>query len=369
MDTSGDHARAPAAHPAWPDPGSIAPALLAWYDRNARALPWRAPPGASPAEPYRVWLAEVMLQQTTVAAAAGYYRAFLARWPDVFALAAAEEAEVMAAWAGLGYYARARHLIACARAMAARGGFPATEAELRALPGVGAYTAAAVAAIAFGQPAVVVDANVARVVARLFAITTPLPAARPAIRAGAAAITPAARPGDFAQAMMDLGATICTARVAKCGQCPLRAVCRAAALGEAGRLPIKAPKRAKPQRRGRTFWIAQEGRVWLVRRPPRAMLGGMRALPDDGWTAARDGAGPAPIDGEWRVGGEVTHGFTHCALTLAVLVYAGEARPHPPPASGEWWPVDRLAEAGLPSLYVKAAARAMAQAPGEAADA
>ena len=259
--------------------------LLAWYDRHARDLPWRAPPGEPPTDPYRVWLSEVMLQQTTVAAVKPYFRAFTERWPSVEALAAAPEEEVMAAWAGLGYYSRARNLVKAARAVAERGGFPDTETGLRELPGLGAYTAAAVAAIAFGRRAVVVDANVERVVARLFAISEPLPAARKAIRTKTAAITPDDRAGDFAQGLMDLGATICTSRDPKCLLCPLAGDCAARIAGDPARFPIKPPKKVKPLRKGMAWWIEREtpegAMVWLVRRPGKGMLGGMRALPDD----------------------------------------------------------------------------------------
>jgi A/G-specific adenine glycosylase len=329
--------------------------LLAWYDRNARALPWRSPPGAPPPGPYRVWLSEVMLQQTTTAAVAPYYARFLDRWPTVGALAAADEADVMAAWAGLGYYSRARNLVAAARTVAAQGGFPDTEAGLRALPGVGAYIAAAVAAIAFGHRAVVVDANVERVVTRLFAIGEPLPGARKAIRSATDRITPASRAGDFAQAMMDLGATICTPRGPRCHVCPLSADCVARAEGDPERYPVKAAKNAKPLRRGTAFWIERGGAVWLVRRPGIGLLGGMRALPDDGWSARGDGAGPPA--GAWRQAGLVRHGFTHFDLELAVLVAEhGDHRS----GEGEWWPIADLAGAGLPTLFAKAAARARA---------
>ena len=332
-----------------------APDLLAWYDKHARDLPWRAQPGQPAPEPYRVWLSEVMLQQTTVAAVKGYFAAFTQRWPSVEALAAAPDEAVMAAWAGLGYYARARNLLACARAVAATGAFPRTEAELRALPGLGAYTAAAVAAIAFGERAVVVDANVERVVSRLFAIGEPLPGARKAIRAAAEQITPASRAGDFAQAMMDLGATVCTPRAPRCLLCPLAGVCRARAGGEAERYPVKAAKAARPERAGRAFWIERDGAVWLVRRPGKGMLGGMRALPDDGWSARGDGSGAAPLALDWRAAGVVRHGFTHFSVTLSVsagvLAGAGDAGAL---GEGEWWPLDRIGEAGLPTLFARA---------------
>jgi A/G-specific adenine glycosylase len=340
----------------------IAATLLEWYDAHARALPWRAPPGTSAPDPYRVWLSEVMLQQTTVAAVKIYFAAFTTRWPDVVALAAADDADVMAAWAGLGYYARARNLLACAREVAARGGtFPATEGELRALPGLGAYTAAAVAAIAFGERAVVVDANVERVVSRLFAIADPLPAGRAAIREAAGQITPDARAGDFAQAMMDLGATICTSRAPRCLLCPLSAQCTARAEGEPDRYPVKAPKKAKRERQGRAFWIARDDSVWLVRRAGKGMLGGMRALPDDGWRASADGAAPPPLSGPWENAGKVSHVFTHFALEMHLAVYLGDDWDNLAPDEGVWWPLDRLDEAGLPTLFAKAARLALAQ--------
>ncbi len=334
---------------------TVSERLLGWYDQHARALPWRSPPGAQPPDPYRVWLSEVMLQQTTTAAVSPYFARFTQRWPDVGALAAADDADVMAAWAGLGYYARARNLLACARAVAGRGGiFPQTEAELRELPGLGAYTAAAVAAIAFGQRAVVIDANVERVMARLFAIEEPLPGARKAIRTYAEAITPGQRSGDFAQAMMDLGATICTSRGPRCLLCPLASVCRARSL-DPERLPIKATKKPKPQRRGLAFWIVRDGAVWLVQRDARGMLGGMRALPDDGWSAKVDGSGAPPHAGEWQSLGAVRHSFTHFDLELELMLYSGRDLVRFTLDTGEWWPLARIGEAGLPTLFAKAA--------------
>lgn len=338
----------------------IAEDLLAHYDVHARRLPWRAPPGANLADPYRVWLSEVMLQQTTVAAVGPYFATFTQRWPDVAALAGAADADVMAAWAGLGYYARARNLLACARAVAGEhgGSFPDTEEGLRALPGVGAYTAAAVAAIAFGRRAVVIDANVERVVARLFAIDTPLPAGRAAIREAADAITPDARAGDFAQAMMDLGATICTARKPACGICPLREDCAAFLTADPAAFPVKAAKKARPHRRGHGWWIERaDGHVWLVRRPGRGMLGGMRALPSSDWGDAPDATPPVAV--AWRALAQpVTHIFTHFSLALTVHV-AHVERDVTLPGEGEWWPVARIGEAGLPTLFRRAAEMAM----------
>lgn len=294
----------------------VAPRLLAWYDRHARVLPWRAPPGAPPTDPYRVWLSEIMLQQTTVAAVRSYFNRFTALWPDVQALAAADEAQVMAEWAGLGYYARARNLIACARKVAEAGAFPRTRDGLAALPGVGPYTSAAIAAIAFDQPETVVDGNVERVVSRLFAVQTPLPAARRELNALAATLTPAERPGDYAQAMMDLGATICTPRNPACGICPLMDLCAARAQGIAAELPRKAAKAAKPIRTGLVWVAMDDATVLLERRPARGLLGGTLAFPTTGW----DGTDlPPPAAGPWTDRGEVRHVFTHFDLRLRVM--------------------------------------------------
>lgn len=334
---------------------TISESLLGWYRDHARVLPWRSPPGSAPPDPYRVWLSEVMLQQTTVAAVISYFELFTRRWPSVKALAAADEGEVMAAWAGLGYYARARNLIACARAVAARGGiFPDAEDGLRRLPGLGAYTAAAVAAIAFGRRAVVVDANVERVVARLFAVAEPLPGVRAAIRALTDRITPDRHAGDFAQAMMDLGATICTPRAPRCMICPISAHCEGRREG-AERFPVKVPKKPRPKRRGQTFWIERGGAVWLVRRAASGMLGGMRALPDDGWNAGADGANPPPVPGQWASAGVVRHVFTHFELELHLQVYSGSGWDSLAAGDGEWWPLDALDAAGLPTVFAKAA--------------
>ncbi|KLI63480.1 A/G-specific adenine glycosylase [Aurantiacibacter marinus] len=327
--------------------------LLDWYDAHARDLPWRAAPSTTPPDPYRVWLSEVMLQQTTVAAVKPYFAKFTERWPTVQALAAAPEEEVMAAWAGLGYYSRARNVVKCAAEVAALGAFPDTEADLRKLPGLGDYTAAAVAAIAFGRRAVVVDANVERVVARLFAIEDSLPGARKTIRVKADSITPDTRAGDFAQGLMDLGSGICTSRDAKCLLCPLQKVCKGRASGDPLRLPVKAPKKAKPSRTGTAFWIERDDAVWLVKRPGKGMLGGMRSLPDDGWSARGDGNKDAPLSGAWKAAGVVRHSFTHFDLELGVAVHA-EHRPAPG-GEGEWWPTGSIEEAGLPTLFAKAA--------------
>ena len=259
--------------------------LLAWYDRHRRTLPWRAPAGRR-ADPYVVWLSEIMLQQTTVATVGDYFRRFVERWPTIEALAAAPIDEVLSAWAGLGYYARARNLHACALAVAGPHGgrFPTEEAALLALPGIGAYTAAAIRAIAFDQPASAVDGNVERVIARLFAIETPLPDAKTEIKARAARLVPAERAGDYAQAMMDLGATVCTPRNPRCVICPLMANCKARKLGLAEDLPRRAPKALKPTRRGLAFVLARkDGAILLRKRPPKGLLGGMDEVPSSPW--------------------------------------------------------------------------------------
>jgi len=338
-------------------PRAIADRLLAWYDAHARTLPWRAPPGAPPTDPYRVWLSEIMLQQTQVASARPYFEKFTARWPDFHSLAAAEDAELMAAWAGLGYYARARNLLACARAVAGDHGgtLPSTEPELRGLPGIGGYTAAAIAAIAFGRRAVVVDANVERVVARLFAVEEALPRAKPRIHSLTDSITPDERAGDFAQAMMDLGSSICSARAPRCLACPLREDCDGFRGGAPESYPRKAPKAAKPQRYGTMFWAEHDGQVLLVRRPDKGLLGGMRALPTGPWAETQPGLQGAPVPGDWRLlDRQVRHGFTHFNLevTLAAARIDGQT------GAGEWWPIAGLESAGLPTVFAKAA-RAM----------
>jgi A/G-specific adenine glycosylase len=327
----------------------ITPKILAHYDANARSLPWRSPPGTISPPPYRVWLSEIMLQQTTVAAVKPYFEAFTARWPDVAALASADDADVMSAWAGLGYYARARNLLACARTVVAEHGgkFPETEAALLTLPGIGAYTAAAIAAIAFGRRAVVVDGNVERVVARLFRVATPMPVAKPELRAFAAGLTPQARCGDFAQAMMDLGATVCTPRNPGCERCPVNDYCAAQADPEG--FPVKAVKAARPARGWTAWWIEQDGSVMLVRRPPKGLLGGMRALPV---------ADMPPVSGDWRDAGQITHIFTHFALTLSIKAATLEKSCALQP-EWEWWPIVNLGDAGLPSLFAKAARAAL----------
>ncbi len=338
---------------------ALAASLLDWYDRHRRVLPWRAGPGER-ADPYRVWLSEIMLQQTTVVAVAPYFAAFLERWPDVAALAAASLDDVLHAWQGLGYYARARNLHACAQTILARhhGEFPATEAALRALPGIGAYTAAAIAAIAFDRKATAMDGNVERVVARLHAVQTPLPDAKPELYRLAVALTPERRSGDYAQAVMDLGATICTPRKPRCVLCPWRAPCRARRDGIAEELPARRPKAERPTRRGFAFWaVRRDGSVLLRRRPEKGLLGGMMEVPSTewhevGWTADQALA-QAPVAAEWRLlPGLVRHGFTHFMLELIVL--SGMAMSEA--ANGIWVPLDRLGDYALPNLMKKVVA-------------
>ena len=357
------------------DAAALADGLLGWYDRHRRSLPWRAAPGRRP-DPYHVWLSEIMLQQTTVAAVAGYFRRFLERWPTVQALAAAPLDDVLREWAGLGYYARARNLHRCAGIVADRfgGHFPEDEEELRRLPGIGVYTAAAIAAIAFDRPAAVMDGNVERVVARLFAVADPLPGAKPALRALTGTLTPDRRPGDFAQAMMDLGATLCTPRRPKCILCPWTRDCAARRLGLAEGLPVKSPKRRKPVRRGVAFWaVAPSGDILLRRRPDRGLLGGMIEVPSSDWREApvpELGAvdGEAPVAARWRLlPGLVRHTFTHFHLELTV---AAARVTRPDAAAGLWVPVDRLGDQALPTVMKKVVNHAMAHAAdiAEAAD-
>ena len=297
-------------------------------------------PGEKAPDPYRVWLSEVMLQQTTVATVTPRFQRFVTKWPTVEALAAAKDEDVLSEWAGLGYYARARNLIACARQVAARGGFPDTEEGLRTLPGLGAYTAAAVAAIAFGRRALVMDTNVERVVARLNGIDAPIAEVKVRLRQLLDAITPAERAGDFAQAMMDLGATICRPRNPKCLACPLQADCAAFASGDPERFPAPKRKVVRPRRYGVAHWIERNGCIWLVRRPAEGMLGGMAALPGPNWADEPQSMGPTL--------GQVTHVFTHFRLELSIVASAN------PTAEGWWQPIDTLVDAGLPTLYRRA---------------
>ncbi|WP_307145116.1 A/G-specific adenine glycosylase [Rhizobium tibeticum] len=341
--------------------------LLDWYDRHHRDLPWRvSPPMAArgiKADPYHVWLSEVMLQQTTVPAVKPYFANFLARWPTVRDLADAASEDVMAAWAGLGYYARARNLKKCAEAVARNhdGVFPSTEEGLKSLPGIGDYTAAAVAAIAFNRQAAVMDGNVERVISRLFAIATPLPAAKPLMKQKVGLLTPQHRPGDFAQAMMDLGATICTPKRPACSLCPFRGSCEALRLHDPEHFPVKAAKKEKPVRHGAAFIaVTADGDIFLRRRIESGLLGGMTEVPTTNWTARQDGAtsaGAAPFPAAWEPCGTVIHVFTHFELRLSIY---RAAIPSLIQTDNGWWEaVTNLDSQALPTVMKKAIAAAI----------
>ena len=341
--------------------------LLDWYDRHHRDLPWRVSPADRKAgvlpDPYYVWLSEIMLQQTTVQAVKPYFAAFLRQWPDIDALAAAEGEDVLKAWAGLGYYSRARNLKKCADAVMGHhaGRFPHEEEQLRALHGIGDYTAAAIAAIAFNRHAAVVDGNVERVLTRLHQIDTPLHAAKPQIRDVMGRLTPHDRPGDFAQAMMDLGATLCTPKRPACSLCPVNAHCKVLGHDDPERYPVKLPKKEKPMRRGAAFVaVAPDGAVFLRRRGPKGMLAGMSEVPTSNWSARRDGAlgtSAAPFDGAWEACGTIRHVFTHFELRLDV--YRADARPLAVTADGWWSAKEDLPGEALPTVMKKAIAAAI----------
>ncbi len=341
--------------------------LLEWYDRHRRTLPWRAPAGTT-AVPYIVWLSEIMLQQTTVATVGDYFHRFVKRWPTIEALAGAPIDEVLSAWAGLGYYARARNLHACARVVAEQHGgrFPQDEAALLALPGIGRYTAAAIRAIAFDQPASAVDGNVERVIARLYAIETPLPDAKPEIQARAATLVPQQRAGDYAQAMMDLGATVCTPKSPRCVICPLMQGCRARKLGIAEELPRRAPKALKPTRRGLAFVLAnRDGAILLRKRPAKGLLGGMDEVPSSPWREGKlvlaEALKQAPVPANWKVlEGGVRHTFTHFHLELAVArATATTSRLARLSPGSAWVEIDRMTERALPTVMRKVIAHAV----------
>jgi A/G-specific adenine glycosylase len=340
--------------------------LLSWYDRHHRELPWRVSPSAATAgkraDPYHVWLSEVMLQQTTVQAVKPYFTKFLERWPKVTDLAAAPSEDVMAAWAGLGYYARARNLKKCAEAVANdhHGIFPDTEEGLRALPGIGDYTSAAVAAIAFNRPSAVMDGNVERVISRLYAIDAPLPGSKPEMKARVRELTPTDRPGDFAQAMMDLGATICTPKRPACALCPFRDDCLALAEHEPERFPVKAAKKEKPVRVGAAFVaVTENGEILLRRRIETGLLGGMTEVPTTAWTARIDGGTDidhAPFDSDWHPCGAITHVFTHFELRLSVFRTRVPAGKEP---TGWWVPIEKLDDEALPTVMKKVITQAI----------
>jgi A/G-specific adenine glycosylase len=349
-------------------PGEVtrprASTLLAWYDRHARRLPWRAPPGTASQDPYLVWLSEIMLQQTRVEAVQPYFLRFKERWPTVGALAKADIDHVLTEWAGLGYYARARSLYACANAVVELHGgiFPRTKEQLRDLPGIGPYTSAAIAAIAFDVPATVVDGNVERVVARIFAVETPLPRAKPALRDKAATLTPQKRAGDFAQAMMDLGATICTPTKPKCSLCPWNDACVARARGIQDELPRRDAKKPNPTRRGIAYWLVDQGGAVLLRkRAEKGLLGSMIEVPSSDWIvgATPDVPDGAPAAAEWRrLPGIVRHQFTHFDLELTVLAATVKKRN----ADGLWTLPDNFGDVALPTVMRKVVAHAMKHA-------
>jgi A/G-specific adenine glycosylase len=318
--------------------------LLQHYVDNFRRLPWRSPPGSVPSDPYRVWLSEVMLQQTTVATVTPRFNRFVARWPTIEALAAASDEEILSEWAGLGYYARARNLIACAREVVRRGAFPTTSAELRQLPGIGDYTSAAIAAIAFGENAAAVDTNVRRVVARLNALSE-LPKAE--VEELVLELIAEGRAGDSTQAVMDLGAMICRPRRPLCRACPLQHQCRAFRSGDPEAYPAARTRRERPHRYGVAYWTQRDGEVWLVRRPAKGLLGGMAALPGSEWADDR----PAGLNAL----GTVRHVFTHFSLDLQVVLRSK------PVGEGWWHPISKLERAGLPTLYRRAAELALAE--------
>lgn len=351
--------------------------LLAWYDRHRRRMPWRALPGET-ADPYAVWLSEIMLQQTTVTAVKPYFEYFLSRWPTVQALAAAPRDDVLTAWAGLGYYARARNLHACAKVITEdhNGVFPDTEEALLTLPGIGPYTAAAIAAIAFDQRAVVMDGNVERVMARLYAVTEPLPISKPTLKELAGALTPKQRPGDYAQAVMDLGATVCTPKSPSCVLCPWQKPCRARAQGIAADLPRKVPKQKKPTRRGTCFWLTRpDGAILLRRRADKGLLGGMMEIPSTPWLDVTMRENPqelphvythAPITvthSKWRVlDGQVRHTFTHFHLELSVAAASVTVRQAEKAEAGQdllWAQLDSLGDYALPSVMQKVVKHAL----------
>jgi A/G-specific adenine glycosylase len=331
----------------------IAPALLRWYDRDARVLPWRGP--NMPA--YRVWLSEIMLQQTTVAAVTPYYKKFLARWPTVEKLAAAKRDDVLQAWAGLGYYSRARNLHACAQLIVTNygGQFPKDEAGLRALPGIGPYTAAAIAAIAYGQPANAVDGNVERVMSRLFALKTPLPKLKAEVKAVAAPLVPHKRAGDYAQALMDLGATICTPRRPNCPACPLKKNCLARGTQQPEQFPVRATKKARPIRHAIAFLLTDsKGNLWLRHRPDTGLLAGMIEVPSSPWLDKKPQlAEVIPVGlstSPWQpLRGQVIHVFSHFELQLALFT----ARCKGTKPAGLWVNTATLKDIGLPSLTRK----------------
>lgn len=366
-------------HTAGTLPQQLSEALLNWYDKHGRELPWRVRPVAgkqAPADPYRVWLSEIMLQQTTVVAVKPYYENFLRLWPTITDLAKAEDEAVMVAWAGLGYYSRARNLLKCARLIVSDydGAFPQTAAGLQKLPGVGPYTSAAIASIAFQDPAAVVDGNVERVVTRLLSIDVPLPAAKELVRTALVPIIPADRPGDLAQAFMDLGATLCSPKRPACSLCPLNENCTAFANGNQEKFPIKLPKKQKPTRTGAAFvMIRDDQEIWLQKRGSTGLLADMTQVPTTDWTASQDGASDAdsaPMIADWKMTGKIRHTFTHFHLELTIYrsSFTSEQRDDSAKfkastamldAKGRWAPINQLEREALPNLMRKVVAEAL----------
>jgi A/G-specific adenine glycosylase len=335
--------------------------LLKWYDKNARSLPWRAKSGEQ-SEPYQVWLSEIMLQQTTVATVKSYFEKFLRLWPDVNSLAAAPQEDILKEWAGLGYYARARNLHKCAQVVAfdLDGYFPSSEAELKKLPGIGDYTAAAIAAIAFEKPAAVVDGNIERITARQHRIVTPLPKAKIEIKQRVAEITPKKRPGDFAQAMMDLGAGTCRPKAPDCNACPVSISCAAHKAGDMELYPIKAPKKIKPTRRAVSFWLEHDGHVLLERRPQTGLLGGMPGFFSTPWIeqeltpSVEEWSQHEPTKQQWQqLKGLAKHTFTHFHLETVLVKAVSQTRFNL--ENGFWHPIEALSEVGLPTVFSKIA--------------
>lgn len=343
--------------------------LLQWYDKHHRELPWRTSPTAfergERANPYHVWLSEVMLQQTTVQAVKPYFDKFLATWPRVEDLANAETEAVMAAWAGLGYYARARNLKKCAEVVAYHygGKFPDSQEALKELPGIGDYTSAAIAAIAFDRQAAVMDGNVERVISRLFQIDEPLPASKPQMKMRVVQLTPVNRPGDFAQAMMDLGATICTPKRPACALCPFNGVCLALENDEPERFPVKAPKKEKPIRKGAAFVaVDEQGRILLRKRIESGLLGGMTEVPTTQWNSRVDGSttlDEAPFIADWQACGHITHVFTHFELHLYIYRTKTNSKDHTSSNNGWWEPVTNIDQQAIPTVMKKAIIKAI----------
>lgn len=344
------------SHASQPKTPEFQQKLLGWYDKHRRVLPWRARAGQK-ANPYYVWLSEIMLQQTTVQTVGPYFEKFIAKWPKVSDLAAAPSDDVMHAWAGLGYYARARNLLKCAIQVSddLKGKFPSDEIELQKLPGIGPYTSAAIAAIAFDQQATVIDGNVERVVSRVCLIEEPLPLSKPTIRKEAHILfQDVARPGDFAQAMMDLGATICTPQSPKCGMCPVSSLCLAREAGRQAELPAKAAKKARPQRHGQVFWLVSSKGILVEKRDPSRMLGGMMGLPTSDWDANGDAFDPpAKLKKKLKPAGVVHHTFTHFDLSLEIL--EAELAPGDLPLGDSWKLIaaSGINDVGFPTLFKK----------------